>query len=236
MQLARNTLIFLCCTVLTIAALSTNGNVNVASAQSAGQCTPLAPDALKTAQTACSQAGPNSACLAIASAQATLTTDGTFAKQGDQVDLTKVTSLTTSAADATSANGGIVALKLQAGLPAGDPGISALLYGASRLTANVKPASAATAQATAEANANASDASAQAFTLVTGLVPAADKATVAAPACGVPPSGLLIQSTGDKTAHLVINGAQISFDSALLVIRAGLNDRLEVADVSGKVT
>src|SRR5258707_15397364 len=122
-------------------------------------CTPFSPNDPKAAKDACAKAGRNTACVAADSVQASLTSDGTFAKQGDQVDLTKVTTLTTSVASDVSANGGIVALKLQAGLPDSDPGITALLYGASKLTATVQPANAS------PATADASGPAGQAFTL-----------------------------------------------------------------------
>src|SRR5258707_12873024 len=87
-------------------------------------CTPFSPNDPKAAKDACAKASPNTACVAADSVQASLTSDDAFAKQGDQVDLTKVTTLTTSAASDVSANGGIVALKLQAALPGAHPAIT----------------------------------------------------------------------------------------------------------------
>src|SRR5258708_11485671 len=161
MRLARFAFMVLSWMVIGLAALSGNGFI--VSAKTGGQCTPLSPDDLKAAKDACAKAGPNTACVAADSVQASLTSDGTFAKQGDQVDLTKVTTLTTSAASDVSANGGIVALKLQAGLPEADPAVPALLYGASHLTATVQPANAP------PATADASGPAGQAFTLSTRI-------------------------------------------------------------------
>src|SRR5258708_14072787 len=115
----------LSCTVIALAALSGNGFI--VSAQSGGQCPPLPPDDLKAAKDACAKAGPNTACVAADSVQASLTSDDAFAKQGDQLDLTKVTTLTTSAASDVSANGGILPLKLQPGLPQAHPPVPTLL-------------------------------------------------------------------------------------------------------------
>ncbi len=64
----------------------------------------------------------------------------------------------------------------------------------------------------------------QAFTLTTG----------APSACGgEAPNGLLLQLSGEKTAHLLINGADLAFSEGTLFVRATPRDRLEIAALSG---
>src|SRR5207249_4728351 len=54
--------------------------------------------------------------------------------------------------------------------------------------------------------------------------------------CGVVPSGLLVQSTTDTTAHLLINDAEVTLNGATLYLHATPKDRLEITVIAGKVT
>src|SRR5258707_13894360 len=105
-------------------------------------CTPFSPNDPKAAKDACAKAGRNTACVAADSVQASLTSDGTFAKQGDQVDLIKVTTLTTSAASDVSPNGGLGRLKLPAGFPATAPPRPAVRGGGLQPHAALQPSDA----------------------------------------------------------------------------------------------
>jgi hypothetical protein len=69
----------------------------------------------------------------------------------------------------------------------------------------------------------------QAFTLKTAS--AIDKA-----ACGAAPSGLLLQRSAEDTARLSVNGADLTFDDATIMVRATPKDRLEIAVLTGNAT
>ncbi len=55
-------------------------------------------------------------------------------------------------------------------------------------------------------------------------------------ACGQAPSGLLLQFAGDQPVRLLVNGADVIFKSATLLLRATPKDRLEIAVINGATT
>src|SRR5258708_9556573 len=302
MRVLRFGVVVLCCAVI-LSVLFAQVAVPV-SAQNAQTCSVISADDLKAATTACASTAKGAVCLGTVGVKAQFsdTSNPTFIKPGDQVDLSKVTLISTSINDPASGNAGVALLKLQTGTAADDPSIDAVLFGESTLTSKVNPAPASmtTLAATtaggdmvllrggASGNYPATlkltpgqtavvdgrtkagdwlrvrlDAGvgwARAVQLkVTGDVSALKEmgeqdtqadflyaapmqaVTLAAnpstgSKCSGMQSGLLVQSSGDKAARLLVNGVEISLTSATILIRATPKDHVEIAVLAGKAT
>jgi hypothetical protein len=222
MRVARFIVPLFCIVVVAVVIFS--NNTTFTSAQAVPVCSIMSQGDLKAATDACGKADSASACLGHTGAKVTLVDGSTadFKAAGDKVDLSKVATLTTSVTDPASGNAGVAVLNLQAGLSSGDQLPTAVLFGDASLNFVSADASPATEPAPS------GQSNGEAFTLNT--------AAVAKASCGVVPSGLLIQSSADKTAHLLVNGVDVTFDKATLLLRAKPNDRLEVAAIDGKAT
>src|SRR5579859_880983 len=228
------------------ATTATQAATGAVSSPAALACNIMSQDELQAAQTGCGKAGSNSACLAHAVGKLSMSdnSSATFEKAGDSVDLTNVSNVTTEVTDPASGSAGVVVMKLQGGLPLSSSGsgpITAVLFGDSSMTSSAVASPAASNQATAaptaQATAQAASSAAhyntpmQSFTLNTANGGIATKKS-----CGSIPSGLLLQSSADQTAHLLVNGVDVAFNAASVLIRATPKDRLEIAALSGKVT
>jgi len=139
MRLIRFGIILLCLYVLIATTIGINNPVAADSPSTPKVCSLLTADTLTALQKACSTNGINSACYGNDTASITAGTDAasTFAKPGDQVDLTKVTTINTVAATDAS-KFGIALMHIQSDLPADSQGISAVLFGTATMQSKVK--------------------------------------------------------------------------------------------------
>ncbi len=229
MRLVRVILPVFWCVVVGITLSSMTTPTTAANSAAAPVCTIMSQADLKTAKDACSQADGNTVCLGQNGVNATLTDASTALKaRGDQVDLSKVKSLITSVTDPASGVAGVAMLKFP-----GDQPVTGVLFGDAKLTFTGTTTSQATAAATQDARTateqvQSTDSGVPAFTL--------DTAATAKISCTGLSSGLLVQSDSKTTSHLIVNSADVAFDTATLLLRATPQDRLEVAAIAGKAT
>ncbi len=278
------------------------GNTPQVAARQTKTCSALAQEALTAARQACGAATTDSLCFGYDTVKAAFTgsADATFKSQGDQVGLSTVSSVTTSAANLDAGNWGVAVLNIQADLPTSGKGLTGVLFGDATLTSNADPGRAdaltlpvkaaggdvllrggagpnfpsalklpAGQSAVVDGRNKAGDwlrvrigmavgwghaaqlkvdgdsktltvlddqdthaealykAPMQTFVLSTG-------SSAACP--GEAPSGLLLQLSGDQTAHILVNGADLTLSSATLFLRATPKDRLDVAAITGTAT
>src|SRR5258708_7031170 len=132
MRLIRFGIILLCLYVViaTTIGISSPSPVAADSPSTPKVCSLLTVDTLTALQKVCSTNGVNSACYGNDTASITEGTDAAsaFAKPGDQVDLTKVTTINT-VAGADASKFGVAMMHIQSDLPADSQGISAVLFG-----------------------------------------------------------------------------------------------------------
>jgi len=137
--MARFGIIIFCCFVVLAGGFS--GGTQSAEARDAKSCSTLAKEALTAAKEACGTAAANSVCFgydAIKAVFAGSAASSNFKVKGDKVDLADLTTVTTAAANPDSGQWGVAVLKIQAGLPAGSPGVTAVLYGDASVTSTVR--------------------------------------------------------------------------------------------------
>jgi hypothetical protein len=278
-----------------------------ASASAATTCRALADDALATIPKMCGGQDAdktNSVCYGYESIQVKSAGADTsaFSAKGQRIDLAGIAALMTSPADIETGTWGVALVNIQAGLPAGNAPLRAILFGEATLTSVVKADTGnavllpvktidedpvllraaaspnepqvtrlqagqkdavadgrnaagtwvrvrlATDKTTLVGWANALQvkvtgdiktlpvlddrdvtpaflytAPLQAFTLVTGSKTACPEAS----------AGLILQLSGKETARLLVNGAEVSFSTATLLLRAIAKDSLDVMVISG---
>src|SRR5260221_622317 len=148
MRVIRYLVVIFCCSLIGLEITATNTTfAQGGTPQAAQSCAILSPDVLKAAKTACDTAKPNSVCLGSGRAQAHFVgpSDAEFAKQGDQIDLTRIDSLAVIGAKPPIADGTSVAvLKLKPGTPAEstNEGVTAVLFGDAVLKSTIDPSEA----------------------------------------------------------------------------------------------
>ncbi len=293
--MARFGIVVFCCFVVLVGGFS--GSTQSAVARDAKSCSALAKDALSAVKEACGTAAANSLCFgydAIKTVFASSAASSNFKVKGDKVDLSGITTVTTSAANPDSNQWGVAILKIQAGLPAASQGITAVLYGDAAMTSTVRATLLSTLPATVNDTVLLRSGAGQSYPVATKLAPGQNavvdgrnkagdwlrvrldttvgwasaaqiKVTgdiqsltvlddqdarsdflyaspmqaftlttgTAATCASDAPSGLLLQLAGDKSARLSINGADISFSTATLAVRATAKDRLDIAALTG---
>lgn len=130
----------LCCFVLVAGGLS--GNTKLAEARDAKSCSALAQDALSAAKESCSASTANSLCFGYNAIKAAFAESSSaspnFKTRGDKIDLSGITSVSTSAANPDAGQWGVAVLKIQAGLPTESQGVTAVLFGDATMTSTVR--------------------------------------------------------------------------------------------------
>src|SRR5258707_7482670 len=143
MRVIRYVVVIFCCSLIGLEITATNTTfAQGGTPPAAPSCAILSPDVLKAAKAACDSAKPNSVCLGNGNVQAQFAgpSDAAFAKQGDQVDLTKIDSLAAFGAKPPTADGSSVAvLNLKPGALAEstNDGVTAVLFGDAVLKSTV---------------------------------------------------------------------------------------------------
>jgi hypothetical protein len=130
--------IIACCAILLLTTIPSSPRSVVA--QDAPTCSIINPADFSAAKEACSKSTLSNACLASGTASAKNSDQSAeFAKQGDSIDLSTTTSISTIS-DAATGNSGVVVLKLRGGQPDTADPVTAVLFGSAELTSKVNNA------------------------------------------------------------------------------------------------